>query len=164
MLKQKSLPREQSRSAKPASRGNLTWLLIGALLFPLGGAFLASEYGPLLLRDFSLGEDLRPVERAHMDGRCRSKLVLYSCEIKATGRTPQEMELNYMFADWPFAHHTVRLLEKISNPALVTTDLGQQNLVNRAITLLVMLLFCFSIPIAYLRARRRSKLELQKGL
>jgi hypothetical protein len=163
MLNKRSLPPEPSRSAKRTSRGNLRWLLVGAILFPLAGVFEAWQYGPLLFRDLSLGEDLRPVDRAHVDGRCRSKLVLYSCEIKAIGRAPQEMELNYMFADWPFEHHTARLLEKISNPAMLTTDLGQKNLLNRAATLLAMLLFCFAVPIAYLRARRRSKLDPQNA-
>jgi hypothetical protein len=164
MLKKRSLPPDQSRSAKRTSRGNLSWLLAAAILFPLAGAFLASEQGPLLLRDFSMGENLRPADQSKIvSARCRSRLVLYSCEVKASV-SGHEMELKYMFADWPFAQHSVRLLQKISDPAVLTTDLGQQILLNRAIFLGVILLFCFAMPVVYLRARRRSRLELQKGL
>jgi hypothetical protein len=146
----------------------LRWLLAGAIIFPLAGAFLAWDQGPLLVRDFSLGENLLPAKRFHLvNGRCRSRLVLYSCEIKASassGGGAREMELKYMFADLPFAQYSVRLLEKISDPAVLTTDLGQQKLLNRAVTLLALLLFCFSAPFFYLRARRRSKLALQNNL
>jgi hypothetical protein len=163
MFKNRSLPPEQSPGAIRTSRGNLRWLLAGAIIGPLLGAFAAWQYGPLLLRDFSLGENLRPSGFKIVNARCSSRLFLYSCEIKAgasSSSVPHEMELKYAFADVPSVHYSLRLLEKISEPAVVTTDLGQQKLLSRAITLLFLLLCCFSVPFIYFRAWRRSKLEL----
>lgn len=168
MLKKGSLPPEQSSSTRWTSRSKLRWLLVCAIIGPLVGAFFAWHYGPLVLRDFALGENLLPAKRFQfVSGRCSSRLVLYSCEIKASalsGSAPHEMELNYVFADLPFAQHNVRLFEKKSDPMVLTTDLGQQKLLNRAVSLLAFVLLCFSAPIFYFGARRQSRLALQQAL
>jgi hypothetical protein len=150
MLKKGSLPAKESPSTKWTSRGNLRWLLVGSIIGPLLAAFAAWA------------------KRFHyVSGRCSSRLVLYSCEIKASassGNAPHEMELKYAFADLPTTNHTVRLLEKISDSAVLTSDLGQQKLWSRALTLLFLLSCCLSPPFFYFRARRKSKLALQRGL
>jgi hypothetical protein len=160
MLKPKTLSPDQFATARRPATGNRKWLIIASIFFPLCGFAIAWFQGPLLIRDFGLEGKLAPAKRFHIvSASCRSRLVLNSCEIKAgefSGSVPREMKLEYMFFDAPFAKHSVQLLEHISDPSVVTTDLGQNNLINRTLTLVSMLLFSFLLPI-YLLQKSKTR-------
>ena len=109
------------------------------------GAGLIWIYVPLMVRDFALGEGLTGATRFHIaEAKCRQ--VIAFCHIKAVefpGGEGHEIALDYVFIDLLPGDRSVRLLEKPSNPAVVTTDLGQRTLWNRALTLAALLVFLF---------------------
>jgi hypothetical protein len=120
--------------------------ILGGLALLVLGAGLSWYEGPLLLRDFSIGSNLQPAAQARLvNGRCKSRLILFFCDLKIDQRSAgasQQTELNYLFIDMPFAEHNVRLLSAKGDGSVVTTDLGQDMLWNRALTLGGFVGFC----------------------
>src|SRR5262249_39003050 len=80
-------------------------------------------------------------------GVCKSRLIIFFCDLtidqNLAGETHQT-ELNYLFVDLPFADHNVRLISPKGDRSIVTTDVGQDMLWNRALTLIGMLVFCLA--------------------
>jgi hypothetical protein len=165
MLKRKASAYGQPATATRSS-GNRKWLIFGSIFFPLCSAFLTWQYAPLLVRDFGVAGNLTAAKRFHViDARCRSRLVVfYFCEVKAgefSGNVTHETKLEYMLFALPLAKHSVRLLEQQSDPSLLTTGLGQENLWNRAIMLATICVIGFSLPIILLRRSKRRRLEVK---
>jgi hypothetical protein len=150
---------EEKPMAKPRS---VTGLVFASLFFLAGGSFFAWLEGPLLLRDIGIGDNIEAATQARMvEGRCRVRLVLHMCDIKLdrTGRgATQPSELHYLFVDMPFTEHRVRLMSAKADRSIVTTDIGQQMLWNRAITFGFVMAFCFSpLVLVPLRLARRTR-------
>ena len=148
--------------SKPSS---VTGLIFASLFFLACGGFFAWLEGPLLIRDLRIGDNVVPAAQARMiEGRCRVRLVLYMCDIKidqTSKGAADRSELHYLFVDMPLADHRVRLLSAKTDRSMVTTDVGQQMLWNRAITFGVILAFCFSplvlLPVKLARRARDQR-------
>jgi len=140
------------------SSGRRAVVIIIAIFFNFGGVYLAGTYGPLLLRDFGIKESLRPATRFHIvDATCRRSLM---CEIKAAefpGGPGHELRLEYLLHRSFLGDRSVRLLEQVSDPHVITMDIGQNNLTYRALTLCFMIgFFCFFIPFYVYRKIKAS--------
>jgi hypothetical protein len=169
MFKRESSGLQDSGDTKRSE--NLTLLLVLAIALPLLFGWLAWEHGSLLARDFSIGENLENLQESTQyqlaGGSCKSKLVLTWCNLKvrgSSGSEPQEVKLDYMFVDMHSGDYYINLLETRSNPPLLTSDMGQNNLWNRAVTLLALVLFGFCWPFVYFYKRKQQRLNKQQGL
>ena len=124
------------------------WGVLGGLVLIVLGIGLVWYEGPLLLRDFGIGSNVEAASQARLvKGRCKSRLIIFFCDLtidqNLAGATHQT-ELNYLFVDMPFADHSVRLLSSKGDRSIITTDVGQEMLWNRALTLTGMLAFCLA--------------------
>jgi hypothetical protein len=124
------------------------WGVLGGLVLIALGVGLAWYEGPLLLRDFGIGSNVETATQARLvKGRCKSRLIIFFCDLtidqNVAGATHQT-ELNYLFVDMPFTDHNVRLLSSRGDRSIITTDVGQEMLWNRALTLTGMLVFCLA--------------------
>src|SRR5215471_15719939 len=122
------------------------WGVLGGLVLIALGVGLTWYEGPLLLRDFSISSNVETATQARLvKGRCKSRLIIFFCDLtidqNLAGAT-QQTELSYLFVDMPFANHNVRLLSPKGDRSIITTDVGQEMLWNRALTLIGMLVFC----------------------
>jgi hypothetical protein len=122
------------------------WGVLGGLVLIALGVGLTWYEGPLLLRDFSISSNVEAARQARLvKGRCKSRLIIFFCDLtidqNLDGAT-QQTELSYLFVDMPFADHNVRLLSLKGDRSMITTDVGQEMLWNRALTLAGMLVFC----------------------
>jgi hypothetical protein len=120
--------------------------ILGGLALLVAGVGVGWYEGPLVLRDFGIGSDVEAATQARLaNGRCKSKLFIFFCDLNIdrnqAGGT-ERTELNYLFVDMPFMDHKVRLLSPKGDKSIVTTDLGQDMLWNRALTLLGIVAFC----------------------
>jgi hypothetical protein len=124
------------------------WGVLGGLLLIVVGVGIAWYEGPLLLRDFGISSNVEAATQARLvKGVCKSRLVIFFCDLtidQYAGGTTQQTELSYLFIDTPFTSHNVRLLSPIGDRSIVTTDVGQEMLWNRALTLAGMLVFCLA--------------------
>jgi len=124
------------------------WGVLGGLVLIALGVGLTWYEGPLLLRDFGIGSNVEAARQAKLvKGRCKSRLIIFFCDLtidqNLAGATNQT-ELSYLFVDMPFADHNVRLLSPKGDKSIITTDVGQEMLWNRALTLAGMLVFCLA--------------------
>jgi hypothetical protein len=128
------------------------WRVVGCLALIFAGAGILWFQGPLLVRDFGIGTDVVAATQARLvKGQCKSRLVIYFCDLtidQALADGAHQTELNYLFLDIPTSEHNVRLLSPRGDKSIVTTDIGQDMLWNRAITLAALSLFCLGAGIA----------------
>ena len=124
------------------------WGVLGGLVLIVLGIGLVWYEGPLLLRDFGIGSNVEASTQARLvKGRCKSRLIIFFCDLtidQNLGGAAQQTELSYLFVDMPFADHNVRLLSPKGDRSMITTDVGQEMLWNRALTLTGMLAFCLA--------------------
>jgi hypothetical protein len=140
-------------------------VILASLFLLACGAYVAWRHVPLLMRDFAIGSNVEAATQARVaEGRCKARLVLFSCDIKVeqtTAGATRRSELHYFFIDLPMTHHDVHLLTAKADPSSVTTDIGQQMLWNRAITLGSLLALCLSplvlLPRAWSRHARAMR-------
>ena len=122
------------------------WGVLGGLVLIALGVGLTWYEGPLLLRDFSISSNVEAATQARLvKGRCKSRLIIFFCDLtidQNLGGATNQTELSYLFVDMPFADHNVRLLSRKGDRSTITTDVGQEMLWNRALTLAGMLIFC----------------------
>jgi hypothetical protein len=135
-----------------ASRRNFTMQrfrrVLGTLVCLFAGVGLLWYYGPVLIRDFGIGTDVDVAARARLvKGRCESWRGVNFCHL-AIDQAGRQTELNYFFLDSRTSDYQVSLQSPKSDKSIVTTDIGQKMLWNRAITLGAVSLFFLSIGIA----------------
>lgn len=122
------------------------WGVLGGLVLIALRIGLAWYEGPLLLRDFDVSTNVEAATQARLvKGRCKSRLIIFFCDLTidhSLGDATHQTELSYLFVDMPFADHNVRLLSPKGDRSIITTDVGQELLWNRALTLAGMLVFC----------------------
>lgn len=138
-----------------------TKLILAGLFFLALGAFFLWSFGPLLARDWGIAATQPASDARIVEGRCKTRLVLVNCELKIERRDRtgvQRIALDYLWLDMPFTSHEARPLLSAADKSVVTTDLGQDMLWNRGLTLVAASAFLFSpliiVPIAL---RRRSR-------
>ena len=128
------------------------WRAVGCIVLIFAGAMILWYQTPLLIRDFGIGDDVVTATQAKLvKGRCSSRLVIYFCDLtidQSVAGNTRQIELNYLFLDFSVSDRTVRLLSPKSDRSIVTTDIGQDMLWNRAITLALMSIFCLGAGIA----------------
>jgi hypothetical protein len=128
------------------------WRILGGLLLIAVGVGVAWYHGPLLVRDFGIGDDVVPAAQARLvKGQCKSRVFIYFCDLQidqASAGTTQRTELNYLFVDFSFGDYTVSLISPKGDASSITTDIGQGMLWNRALTLAGLLIFCLAAGIA----------------
>jgi hypothetical protein len=124
------------------------WRAVGGLVLVALGAGILWYHGPLVVRDFGIGTNLETATQVRLvKGQCKSRLVIYFCDltIEQNGAGgAQQTELSYLFLDMPTSDHNVRLLSPKGERAIVTTDIGQDMLWNRGITLAALSIFCLA--------------------
>jgi hypothetical protein len=128
------------------------WRVVGFVVLIALGAGVLWYQGPLLVRDFGIGPDVEEATQARLvKGQCKSRLVIYFCDLtidqNPAGAT-QRTELHYLFVDFSFSDYSVRLLSPKGDRSTVTTDIGQDKLWNRAITLATLSVFFLAMGIA----------------
>ena len=124
------------------------WGVLSGLVLVVLGIGLAWYEGPLLLRDFAISYNMEAATQARLvKGRCKSRLIIFFCDLtidQNLGGATHQTELSYLFVDMPFSDHNVRLLSPKGDRSIVTTDVGQEMLWNRVLTLAGMLIFCLA--------------------
>jgi hypothetical protein len=135
-----------------------TKLILAALFLAALGAFFAWQFGPLLVRDFGIKETVQVANARITEGKCKTRLIVSICELKIARPGAAVVELDYAWLDLPFTDHTATPLLAAHDRTLLTTDLGQDMLWNRAVTLgaFLALLFCplVFVPIVLVRRSR----------
>lgn len=125
------------------------WRIITGLILIAAGVWIAWYEGPLLIRDFGIGDNVEAAAQAKLvKGSCSSRLVIYFCDLdidQQQAGTTRKTELSYLFVDLPSSDYSVRLLSPKGDSSIVTTDIGQDMLWNRAISLAATLIFCLSV-------------------
>lgn len=127
---------------------------LGAWLMALGGAvlagavvFLAWESVQGIRQDWSLAEAARPSPQARLvSGSCRSRLwLLQACDVVVAARDKGQPEirrsLTYHFVEPHMGDWTTVALLDPARPDMPTTQLGQDRLLNRSLTVAGMLAF-----------------------
>jgi hypothetical protein len=121
--------------------------LLGALFWALlmvGGAYLGVVPPARdLIDDFGIRAAAQPVAGGHIEGKCRVRVVLASCEIELFASSPGVREVSrkvdYVFLDTPHIEkYRAVVVADPAQPQLLTTDLGLDKIWNRLITLLVL--------------------------
>ncbi len=100
---------------------------------------------PSLLQDFVLHNNVEPAQSARLvGGSCKSKLILYMCsteiEYRADGHIRNVSE-GFSFVGFHFGAFEVQVLQHRGDPRLVTTSLALDNIWNRILTTLPLILF-----------------------
>jgi hypothetical protein len=114
--------------------------LIWAAVLGIGALFIVVPSALDLVTDFGLGQAAQSVPWAHLErGKCSTRVILTSCEVEMRAQPPQGAEVrrkvDYLFVDFHTGAYQVAVLADPANPARLTTDLGQDKLWNRIITL-----------------------------
>jgi hypothetical protein len=128
------------------------WRALGCLVLIAVGAGVLWYHGPLLIRDFGIGTEVETATQARLaKGQCKSRLVIYFCDLtidQSLAGGARQTELSYLFVDFPSSDYSVRLLSPKGDRSIVTTDIGQDMLWNRAISLAALSIFCLGGGIA----------------
>jgi len=125
--------------------------VLGCLVFLAVSVWLVWDQGSLLLRDLRIGTDVEEATEARLvKGECRSRVVLiHFCNLKVEQTVGDlqihRTELSYIFVDFPLSDYSVRLLSPKEDRASVTTDIGQEKLWNRVITLAFIVVCCLAM-------------------
>jgi hypothetical protein len=126
---------------RPPGAAPTAWLLVITLAVGATAVLLLAPQVGDLVTDVGLAGKAVPVAGAHADGRCTShRGVLTECEatLTAPGRA---RKVHYFFVDLHTGDYQVRVLADPARPALLTTDLALDHLVNRVVT------FVLAVPL-----------------
>ena len=149
----------------PKSGGRVVSFLVFLVVLLLTGA-LGYFFGPDLVRDFNMRDDVEPAAMARVAaGKCRSKLIIHLCEATIEQRTRSgivRQETNFGFIDLHFGSYTTSVVQARGNPALLTTTLALDNLWNRILSAAVALAGLVAAMIAALREVFRGKGNINK--
>ncbi|MBO1077483.1 hypothetical protein [Roseomonas haemaphysalidis] len=144
-------------------------LLAGFGLLVLAGLAVASLIfvAPPLLTDWQVRDAARPALAGQIDsGSCSSKLFVNVCDVVlSAGKNPNVVvrDVHYVFVDAHAGDYSVAVLADPARPALLTTDLGLDKLVNRTITIGLFWLAIAAGTVAAVRTllqRRRERAEM----
>ena len=148
-------------------------LLLGASLLLLGVIGLAGWVGPQLVQDWGIRNAARPVPHGHLlKSDCTEKLFIDLCDLTLSTDLPDggavQRTVYYLFASTPLEELTVRVMADPAQPALLTTDLGLDRLVNRTLMLagvavLVLLAVFGAVRASIARGRRRAALQAMQA-
>ncbi|RYJ00185.1 MAG: hypothetical protein EON47_14550 [Acetobacteraceae bacterium] len=152
------------------------FLAIGAIILAGGfGWFATAEVVPTLLQDYAVREGAAPIRGRIESGRCRSRWALFQdCEMvliaasQMKGGAPLRQKVDYLFVEPHMGDYSVQVMADPDRPDWLTTDMGQDHLVNRMLTLagfaLGMLLIIFGGLISMRRGwRARSAMRALSG-
>lgn len=151
----------------PTGWGHRLLVGFGGLL--LLGVTIASLVfvAPPLLTDWQVRGAARPALAGEIDsGSCSSKLFINICDVVlSAGKNPNVVvrKVHYVFVDAHSGDYSVAVLADPARPALLTTDLGLDRLVNRTITIGIFWLLMAAGGVAVLRSllqRRRERAEM----
>jgi hypothetical protein len=148
---------------KPGSR---IGAFLGFVFFVLLTGVLGYFFGPDLVRDYNMRDDVEPAAMARVAaGKCRSKLIIHLCEATIEQRTRNgivRQETNFGFFDLHFGSYTTSVVQARGNPALLTTTLALDNLWNRILTAAAAVAFLVAVMLALLREAFRGKGNINK--
>lgn len=144
-------------------------LLLGALVGWIGFGVL-----PDFINDVAIRGSAEPIAGGRMvTGRCSTRAaIVHDCSVTLAGRGPQGMvqrEVTYLFASFDSGSYTVhQILAKDGRPETMTTDIGMDHLVSRAVMILLFGLLgvaCAWWFFATLRdqARQRARVRALSG-
>jgi hypothetical protein len=119
------------------------FLAIGALILAGGfGWFAAAEVVPTLLQDYAVRQGAAPIRGRIESGRCRSRWALFQdCEMvlvaasQLKGGAALRQKVDYLFVDPHMGEYSVQVMADPDRPGWLTTDMGQDHLLNRMLTL-----------------------------
>lgn len=144
-------------------------LLAGFGLLVLAAVTVASLVfvAPPLATDWQVRGAVRPALAGQIDsGSCSSKLFVNICDVVlSAGKNPNVVvrDVHYVFVDAHSGDYSVAVLADPARPALLTTDLGMDKLINRTITIGVFWLAIAAGVVAAVRTllqRRRERAEM----
>ena len=151
------------------------WIFgIICLALPVGlGWWAYASLGPAILDDLSLRGTAEPVNGS-IRGRCQTRWGLFqSCDITITsgttkGGAPAQREVTYLFVDPHVGSYTVQPMAARDRPGVLSTDLGLENVTNRALTLAGMMAIALGIGAAGISlilrgGRQRAQLKAMSG-
>ncbi len=148
---------------KPGRGRVAAWLTgLGGLLFGGGiAAALAIVVAPPIWSDFQVRETAVAAREARLvAGRCRTRmLLLQDCDLtlRWSGKgSPVERQVNYLFVAPGSGNFSVQARVDPRQPALLTSDLGQEYLWNRVATASGMALIGLVIGVGLIVAARRA--------
>lgn len=119
------------------------FLAIGALILAGGfGWFAAAAVVPTLLQDYAVSDGAVPIRGRIESGRCRAKWALFQdCEMVLVA-APQtksgsglRQRVDYLFVEPHMGDYSVQVMANPDRPEWLTTDMGQDHLLNRMLTL-----------------------------
>lgn len=144
-------------------------LLVGLGLLMLLAVTVGSLIfvAPPLLTDWQVRDAARPALAGQIDsGSCSSKLFINICDVVlSAGKNPNVIvrDVHYVFVDAHSGDYSVAVLADPARPALLTTDLGLDKLINRTVTIGVFWLLMAAGVVAVIRSlfqRRRERAEM----
>ena len=156
-------PRQAPLRLPPRGGGWIStlWVLVGivGLCAIVVGCTLYTA--PAVLSDWQVREAAQPAPDARVsDGRCSTKLVIHIFDATLslpTPRGPVTRRVNYVFSGVHLGDFGIRVMADPARPDLVTTDLGLDRLVNRTITLAVVVVATLAAIAAALVALVRNR-------
>lgn len=174
----KAFPTRPLRIRAPLSAWR-AWLLgiLGFLLFAGGMAAVSIEVLPALASDYRIRDTAVAMPKTRVEGgRCKVRLFLLN-DCEATLVVPQDRgpplrrEVGYVFFEPSAGNRQVLPMGDPARPELVSTDLGLDRFLNRAVTygvlMLLMLALCvgaLAIPLGVVRQRRALAATSERGL
>ncbi|WP_376091173.1 hypothetical protein ACE7GA_21235 [Roseomonas sp. CCTCC AB2023176] len=135
--------RPLSLSPPISTWGNWAGGLVVLLLVGGFGWWASAALVPSLLNDYAVRGSAVPVN-GRIDGRCRSKYGLFQdCEVTITAGQGKDgrsfsSSASYLFVEPHMGSYTVQVMADPQRPEMLTTDMGQEHLTNRSVTLAVM--------------------------
>ncbi|WP_159999718.1 hypothetical protein [Roseomonas sp. 18066] len=132
-----SLPDRPLTVKPPVSTLRALWILLLCLAGAAGiGAWLGLGIAPSLRTDYLIRDSAQISNTGRVsDGRCRTKLVLTTCDVTLTirpdGLTPIERSAHYFFVDAHSGDYDVQVMYDAAHPEWVSTSLGLDMLWNR---------------------------------
>jgi len=117
--------------------------VLWAAIVVCGALMIVVQPIPDLISDFAIRDTARPLAGATIEhGKCRSRLLLKSCEAtllaKRQGLPELRRKVDYWFFDFHSGDYTTEVMADPSQPEKMTTDLALDKLWNRTATLLLL--------------------------
>jgi hypothetical protein len=158
------LPDRPLRVRIPGSNLSHRLLVLFGVVVMLGlMAASAAFVAPTLLTDLQIRDTARPVLSSRVDGSCRSKFFINTCNVTLMGgKNPNVVtrDVTYVFADAHSGDYSVQVVADPERPELLTTDMALEKLPSRIATLggfWLLMLVGIILAIRGLLARRKVK-------